>query len=71
MLRFLLRLKLLSSCIEGLLMVALGIVGTGQELYDALLTLRMIEPEQVSNVCIHRWALGRLGGMVQGTYDSP
>jgi hypothetical protein len=52
-------------------MVALGIVSTGQELYDALLTLRMIEPEQVSNVCIHRWALGRLGGMVQGTYDSP
>ena len=52
-------------------MVALGIVGTGQELYDALLTLRMIEPEQVSDVGIHERALGRLGRIVQGTYDSP
>jgi len=64
------RAKPFVDVLRGLLMVTLGIGSTEQALYDALLTLRMIKPEQIGDVGIYNWALSRLGRMIQGTYEN-
>jgi len=63
------RAKPFVDVLRGLLMVALEVGNTEQALYDALLTLRMIKPEQVGDVGIYKWALARLGKIVQATYE--
>ncbi|PVU72169.1 hypothetical protein DDW08_02745 [Vulcanisaeta sp. SCGC AB-777_J10] len=63
------RAKPFVDVLRGLLMVALGVGNTEQALYDALLTLRMIKPEQVGDVGIYKWALARLRKIVQTTYE--
>jgi hypothetical protein len=63
------RAKPFVDVLRGLLMVTLGVRNTEQALYDALLTLRMIKPEQVGDVGIYKWALARLGKIVQATYE--
>ncbi len=63
------RAKPFVDVLRGLLMVTLGVGNTEQALYDALLTLRMIKPEQVGDVGIYKWALARLGKIVQTTYE--
>jgi hypothetical protein len=64
------RAKPFVDVLRGLFMVTLGIGSTEQALYDALLTLRMIKPEQIGDVGIYNWALSRLGRMIQGTYEN-
>jgi len=63
------RAKLFVDVLRGLLIVTLGVGNTEQALYDALLTLRMIRPEQVGDVGIYKWALTRLGKIAQATYE--
>jgi hypothetical protein len=63
------RAKPFMDVLRGLLMVTLGVGNTEQAMYEALLTLRMIKPEQVGNVGIYRWALARLGKIIQATYE--
>ena len=64
------RAKPFVDVLRGLLMVTLGIGSTEQALYDALLALRMIKPEQVGDVGIYNWALSRLGRIIQSTYEN-
>jgi hypothetical protein len=63
------RAKPFVDVLRGLLMVALEVGNTEQALYDALLTLRMIKPEQVGDVGIYKWVLARLGKIAQTTYE--